>query len=43
MTLEEFFLDVVNKAKSESAETSGVSGGGKIADYLSDANPQGPR
>ncbi len=36
-TLEEFFLDVIAKARSESVETSGVVGGGAIADYL--ANP----
>jgi ABC-2 type transport system ATP-binding protein len=35
-TLEEFFLDIVSRAKSESVETSGVSGGGKIADYLTE-------
>lgn len=34
-TLEEFFLDVIAKAKSASVETAGVVGGGKIADYLS--------
>ena len=33
-SLEEFFLDVIAKAKSESVETSGALGGG-IADYLS--------
>ena len=33
-TLEEFFLDVIAKAKNESVETSGALGGG-IADYLS--------
>ena len=33
-TLEEFFIDVIAKAKSESVETAGVVGGGKIADYL---------
>jgi len=33
-TLEEFFLGVIEKARKESVETSGVSGGGKIADYL---------
>lgn len=36
MSLEEFFLDVVNKARSESAETSGVNESGKLADYLMD-------
>jgi len=35
MTLEEFFLDVVAKARSESMETSGATSGGHIADYLS--------
>lgn len=34
-SLEEFFLDVINQAKSESVETAGVVGGGKIAEYLS--------
>ena len=34
-TLEEFFLDVITKAKSDNLETAGVSGGGKIAEYLS--------
>ena len=34
-TLEEFFLDVVSKAKAESVETAGVVGGGRIAEYLS--------
>ena len=34
-TLEEFFLDVISRAKAESVETSGVVSGGKIADYLS--------
>ena len=33
-TLEEFFIEVIAKAKSESVETAGVVGGGKIADYL---------
>ncbi|MFA7230347.1 MAG: ABC transporter ATP-binding protein [Victivallaceae bacterium] len=33
-TLEEFFLDVIGRAKAESIETAGVVGGGKIADYL---------
>lgn len=35
MTLEEFFLDVVNKARSESIETSGALSGGSVAEYLS--------
>ena len=34
-TLEEFFLDVITKAKSDNIETAGVSGGVKIAEYLS--------
>ena len=33
-TLEEFFLDVIDTAKRESVETSGVVSGGRIADYL---------
>ena len=33
-TLEEFFLDVVSRAKAESVETAGVVGGGRIAEYL---------
>lgn len=33
-TLEEFFLDVIARAKSDSVETAGVVGGGKIAEYL---------
>lgn len=33
-SLEEFFLDVIAKAKSDSVETAGVVGGGRIADYL---------
>ena len=33
-TLEEFFLDVIAKARAESVETAGVAGGGKIAEYL---------
>ena len=33
-TLEEFFLDVIAKAKNDSVETSGALGGG-IAEYLS--------
>ena len=35
MTLEEFFLDVVNRAKQESVETFGARSGGNIAEYLS--------
>lgn len=34
-SLEEFFLEVIEKAKADSVETSGVVGGGKIATYLS--------
>ncbi len=34
MSLEDFFLDVVNRAKRESVETSGATSGGEIADYL---------
>ncbi len=33
-TLEEFFLAVVDQAMNESVETSGVTSGGKIAEYL---------
>ena len=33
-TLEEFFLEVIAQARAESVETSGVSGGGEIAEYL---------
>ncbi|OGV49327.1 MAG: ABC transporter ATP-binding protein [Lentisphaerae bacterium GWF2_44_16] len=32
--LEEFFLEVINKAKADSVETAGVVSGGRIADYL---------
>ena len=35
MSLEEFFLDVVNQAQAESVETYGARSGGQIADYLS--------
>ena len=34
-SLEEFFLDVIARAKSESVETAGVVSGGRIAEYLS--------
>ncbi len=34
-SLEEFFLEVVQKAKSEKIETFGAHGGGTIAEYLS--------
>lgn len=40
MSLEDFFLDVVNMAKRESVETSGATSGGEIAEYLSDSAPQ---
>ncbi len=36
MSLEDFFLDVVNSAKKESVATSGATSGGEIAEYLSD-------
>ena len=34
MSLEDFFVDIVNEAKKESIETSGSRSGGAIADYL---------
>jgi len=34
LSLEDFFLDVVNRARRDSVETAGVAGGGRIADYL---------
>ena len=34
-TLEEFFLDVITRAKADSVETAGVVSGGRIANYLS--------
>ena len=40
MSLEEFFLDVVNKAQAESVETYGARSGGQIADYLSSASAE---
>ena len=40
MSLEEFFLDVVNKAQSESVETYGARSGGQIADYLSSGSAE---
>ncbi len=40
-TLEEFFLDVINRAKEESVETAGVVGGGEIAEYLSEDGKRG--
>lgn len=42
MSLEEFFLDVVNKAQSESIETYGARAGGQIADYLSSGQQEIP-
>ncbi|MBE6355641.1 MAG: ABC transporter ATP-binding protein [Lentisphaerae bacterium] len=38
-TLEEFFLDVISQARSESVETAGVAGGSGIAEYLTGADP----
>ena len=35
-TLEQFFLEVIDLAMTESADTSGVTSGGRIADYLSE-------
>lgn len=40
MSLEEFFLDVVNKAQAESVETYGARSGGQIADYLSNGKEE---
>jgi ABC-2 type transport system ATP-binding protein len=34
MTLEEFFLSVIEKARTETATNAGVEGSGKIADFL---------
>ncbi len=34
MSLEDFFVDIVNEAKKESLETSGSRSGGAIAEYL---------
>ena len=39
--LEEFFLEVINKAKADSVETAGVVSGGRIADYLT--HPSGSK
>ena len=39
-TLEEFFLDVVAQARKESAVTSGVTAGGRIAAYLTGEEEQ---
>lgn len=36
MTLEDFFLDVVKRAKTDSVETFGARSGGQIADYLTE-------
>lgn len=36
MSLENFFLDVISKAKRESVETAGVVSGGHVADYLTE-------
>ncbi len=38
-SLENFFLDVIKTAKKDDVETAGVSGGGDIANYLSN-NPK---
>ena len=43
MSLEEFFLDVVNKAQAESVVTYGARSGGQIADYLANADPEEER
>ena len=40
MSLEEFFLDVVNQAQAESVETYGARSGGQIADYLSNGSAE---
>ncbi len=40
-SLEDFFLDVIKKARSESVKTYGAEGGGEIAGYLKhEDNPQ---
>lgn len=36
ISLEDYFLNIIEKARQESVATSGVVGGGKIADYLTD-------
>jgi len=36
MSLEDFFIDVVQEARASSEQTSGVSGGGGIAEYLTE-------
>jgi ABC-2 type transport system ATP-binding protein len=38
MNLEEFFMDVVRKARDEGRDTSGADLGGEVATYLSSAN-----
>ena len=38
MSLEEFFLNVINKAKKDHIETDGVDSSGEIADYLANGN-----
>lgn len=35
ISLEDYFLNIIDQARKESVATSGVVGGGKIADYLS--------
>jgi ABC-2 type transport system ATP-binding protein len=40
--LESYFLDVVEKARAQSAETSGAVGGAKVAAYLKGENAAGP-
>ena len=40
-TLEEFFLEVIERAKADSIETAGVIGGGRIAEYLTDREEGG--
>ncbi len=39
-SLEDFFLEVVQKAKNEKIETFGVYGGGNIAEYLTNTNKE---
>ncbi len=41
MSLEDFFLDIVSRAKRESLETSGAAFGGAVADYLSEGESDG--
>jgi len=40
LSLEEFFVDLVNEAKKESIETSGSQAGGAIAEYLAADAPK---